>query len=394
MTAFTVGVSSSPQQIAELPDVKIAEENQSAAAREGEFRLGYRPSLDGIRGLFMLVVMICHAQLKFIPGGKLSMSVFFVLSGFLITALLMQEWKRTGKISFKQFYYRRALRILPALFALLLVCSLYALTQERNDAIASFKSIAATLFYVANWYIALNIGNSGPLTHTWSLSVEEQFYTVLPIFLTVLLCLKLKKRWMIGLLILLTAAAIIHTVSLWEGDASIRRIYFGTDARIDQFLMGCLIGVLASWNILPKTRQTILASKIAAIASVIFIVFLELTLYEADPFMSRGATTLIGIASAAIIINLISSPVKPLKDFLETPLLVWIGRISYGLYLWHFPIFRQIMALGLHPVLTIIIEVAITFAVAILSYYFIEQPFLRLKNRSGKTVREAIIPAI
>lgn len=347
---------------------------------ENEFRLGYRPSFDGIRGLFMIVVMICHAQLTFIPGGKLSMSVFFVLSGFLITAILMQEWKKTGTISFKQFYLRRALRILPALFALLLVCCLYALAQSKIEAMTTLKSVAATLFYVANWYIALNIGISGPLTHTWSLSVEEQFYTVLPIFLSIILLLKLKRSWVICFLLLAIFIAFIHTLTLWNGEDSIRRIYFGTDTRIDQFLIGCLIGILASWNILPKTEKAVLISKIAAIISVIVIIYLELTLHEADPFMSLGATTVTGIATGLIIINLITSPVKLLNKFLEMRFLVSIGQISYSLYLWHFPIFRQIIALNLDPILTVIIEVSLTFIVAILSYYLIELPFLKLKK--------------
>ena len=162
-------------------------------------------SLTGIRAIAAIMIFVYHNRkywkndlhpeiFRFCNELNLGVQLFFVLSGFLITTILMQEWKKTGKISFKQFYLRRALRILPALFLLLLVCCLYALTQSKIDAMTTLKSVAATLFYVANWYIALNIGISGPLTHTWSLSVEEQFYTVLPIFLSIILWLKLNKR--------------------------------------------------------------------------------------------------------------------------------------------------------------------------------------------------------
>jgi peptidoglycan/LPS O-acetylase OafA/YrhL len=379
--------NSSSVKTVDLLDIKSVEDRKiSKITNQSEFRLGYRPSLDGLRALCILVIMLYHARQTLIPGGKLSLSVFFILSGFLITALLMQEWNRTGRISFKQFYLRRALRILPALFALLFVCCLYALTQPKNDAIDTYKSVAATLFYVANWYIAFDMGDLGPLTHTWSLSVEEQFYTILPIFLGLILWLKLKKGWMLFFLLFGITVAVTHTAMLWEGEHSIRRIHFGTDARIDQFLIGCLVGVLASWNFLPKTPRATFFCKISAVISVILIIYLGLTLHETDPFMSRGATTLVAAASAVVIINLISSPVGLLNRFLEMRFLVWVGRISYGLYLWHFPIFRQVMALGLHPALTLIIEVGITFIVAILSYHFIEKPFLRLKKRFGKTI--------
>jgi peptidoglycan/LPS O-acetylase OafA/YrhL len=370
----------------DLTEIRNVKDEQSRSiAKDGEFRLGYRPSLDGIRALSILVVMVCHSGLTLIPGGVLGMSVFFVLSGFLITALLMQEWNRTGSISLKQFYYRRALRLLPALFALLFVCCLYGLIKSKDEAIAIYMSVAATLFYVTNWISAFSHADLGPLAHTWSLSVEEQFYMLFPLVLSVLLWLKLKRLWTVIFLLFVITASVVHTVMLWENGHSIRRVYYGFDARVDELLIGCLIGILASWNVLPKTDRAILISKIAAVVSVVSIIYLGLTIPEDHPFMNTGATTIVAMGLAVIIINLISTPVRVISDFLELQFLVWIGRISYGIYIWHYPIFRQIGAINLHPALTFVIQVGMTFAVASLSYYFIEQPFLRLKNKSAES---------
>jgi len=169
----------------------------SDPASSQPFRLGYRPALDGIRGAAVLAVMLFHFGAPFDQGGFLGVDAFFVLSGFLITALLIEEWSRTGGIAFRRFYTRRALRLLPALFAmLLLVTVVVALIAPRDVQEATWRGTVVTLLYAANWQKVFSSQSVGLLGHTWSLSIEEQFYVLWPPLLLLLLRHRLSLHWL------------------------------------------------------------------------------------------------------------------------------------------------------------------------------------------------------
>ena len=176
--------------------------NSPAGASVAGFRLGYRPSLDGLRGVAVLVVMAHHAYVPFFRGGGVGVDIFFVLSGFLITSLLLEEWRRTQDISLRGFYIRRGLRLLPALFMLLLVLQAYALLRMRGDAFWEMeKAIGAVLGYFGNWVAALGLYDMRVLSHTWSLSIEEQFYFLWPIILLLMLRSRWKRTRILGALL-------------------------------------------------------------------------------------------------------------------------------------------------------------------------------------------------
>jgi peptidoglycan/LPS O-acetylase OafA/YrhL len=352
------------------------------------FKLGRRLPLDGIRGAGVFVVMLSHLGFQYVDGSIVLMDLFFVLSGFLITALLMQEQQRTGEINLKNFYTRRALRLFPALFSLLAVCALYMLVQPPDGAAKTLKIILHALFYVGNWVQAYSPTEvMGPLNHTWSLSLEEQFYTLWPVALLLLLASRMKRRHLILLLLAGAAFSAIERAVLYTGGATRNRVYYGLDTHLDALLIGCVIGLLATWNLLPQQGTWKKAIKhggrISALVLLASVVFFTRT----SPFLYEGGLLFINLASALLILEVVIHPEGGIARVLQFPLLVWLGELSYGLYLWHYPIFRQFQWGGISGAA---LKIVLSIGVAAASYYLLERRFLNLKTRfsPGAAARE------
>jgi len=364
--------------------------------KESRLRLtkqDHRRSLDGLRGVSILAVMGFHAGSRVIRGGHLGVDMFFVLSGFLITFLLLQEQQNHGSINLKNFYIRRALRLLPAMIFLLVLSGAYAsLMAPSADATAINKGILYTILYSSNWYQAFNgMGEFGPLSHTWSLSIEEQFYILWPLLVIVLLRLFGRSRYVITLLILSILLVAYNRARLWNGSMDISRAYFGLDTRADAILTGCLAAFLVFFNMLPPIAVRF--SQLLSITIILLVGAMGLLSSNHDPYLYFGGFTFFALLIGALIILLLETPPEPLNRMLEFRPLVWIGRISYGLYLWHIPTFylcstmfprASLMRLGL--------QVFLTFVIAGFSYYVIELPFLKLKE-GFKTATPANSPA-
>jgi len=355
-----------------------------------QLKLGRHLPFDGIRGVAILFVIMAHLGWKFADGAVVFMDIFFVLSGFLITALLMQEYQRTGAISLKNFYLRRAMRLFPALFAVLAILAVFALPLPREEAIKTYRSILITFFYAANWVQAFSPREAlGPLNHTWSLAVEEQFYFTWPCALIFLLRRKWKRHYSVALLLAVAAASALHRFLLWNGPASRPRVYFALDTRLDSILIGCALGLLLSWEMLPKTERQIKMLKIAGRVSSLFILLVVLTSARDSAYLFQGVLTLVSVAAALVILETLYHPTGTVARVLEFRPLVWMGQLSYGLYIWHYPIFRQFTRFDWAPFVVTLAKLALTFAVASASYYWLEMPFLRLKSRfsaTGKSV--------
>jgi len=214
------------------------------------FTLGYRPPLDGLRGVSILAVMSYHIGL--IRGGFLGVDIFFVLSGFLITTLLMDEWARTGRISLRKFYARRALRLLPALVLLVVACDVTVMVIARLYwAPESFMPVVFGMVYasvVVFFYIGNFVMISGQtlwiLGHTWSLSIEEQFYVLWPLCLWLLLRWARRRGFILPVLVLGIAASLLLKVALVRAHAPLTRVFFGLDTRFDELLIGVARGVI------------------------------------------------------------------------------------------------------------------------------------------------------
>jgi peptidoglycan/LPS O-acetylase OafA/YrhL len=366
------------------------------------FHLGHRRWLDGLRGVAVLAVLIYHWQL--IPGGSFGVDMFFVLSGFLITCLLVEEWRDRGSINLKHFYLRRMLRLWPAFLALLVSSYLYThLARPTADAVAFRREMIVAACYVANWP-TLHQTSMPNLGHTWSLSVEEQFYLLWPVLLAVMLWAGLTRRKILTVVCVGILAAAAWRAFLLGAHppygaartALIARLYAGLDTRADALLCGCLVGLLAVWGLLPKSQRALTALSWAAVASVLGLgyVFLNSTL---DHFQFyRGGFTLVALMVAVIIVRLLVAPSRMASGILESAPLVGVGRISYALYLYHLPIGHWFGAerLGWTVPLETLKVAGLSFAAATLSYFCIERPFLRLKDRlhGPRQVSDSAVP--
>lgn len=347
------------------------------------FQFGYIPALDGLRGIAILVVMAFNGHFFGMQGGFVGVDIFFVLSGFLITSLLVQDYRRTFRIGLKNFYFRRALRLLPALFALMLFCVLFVLILQPDKVSNTLKGVLYTMFYVANWAQSPPMeAGIGPLSHAWSLSVEEQFYIVWPLILLGLLRIK-SKGVVLAILISLISVSVAINIWLWQSQVPFLRMYFGSDTRSHELLIGCVAALLMSWGVFQNAQHLRGAFHAAAIFSFVGIVLSLFLIRHNTAFVYNGGFALISIGTAILILDMLLFPSMLSRGFEFAPL-VWIGKISYGLYLWHYPIFeatRRLLEGRVPPLVYQITGVVTTVVVATASFYLLEKPFLKLRRR-------------
>jgi peptidoglycan/LPS O-acetylase OafA/YrhL len=329
----------------------------------------------------------------YVRGGFLGVDVFFVLSGFLITCLLVEEHARTGRISLKNFYTRRVLRLFPALWLLLGVCLYQALFTDLPEELKlgrweMVKGVLMVLCCAGNWAWLIP-ANLFVLAHAWSLGLEEQFYFVWPAFLALLLRWRVRRRWMILLVAGGTLGAALLRVVICQGSQTLSSLFcLIWLTRADALLAGCLVGLLASWNYLPRQGWARRALQTAGGASGGLLLYLVLRV-PFDNALRLNLFTLAAVATVLLIAAAVSAPSQLMVRVLGAAPLAGIGRIAYGLYLWHFPVYCLLdywlvqfvpcfqPGLGFGWVL----KVAASFAAALLSFYLVERPFLRLKER-------------
>lgn len=352
----------------------------------------YWPALDGLRAVSILLVLTVHLRLiaphmkPFLPpGGFLGVDVFFVISGFLITSLLLAEHHKSGSISLKDFYYRRILRLFPALTAVLLFACLVALLVRSFSALGLTNiRLASTVFYFANWIRAYEGTDTWFLFHFWSLSVEEQFYLLWPALLLFLLHRQVSRKNMFFIVsAMIITSAVLKPVLFLTG-SSINRIYYGSDTRADSVLIGCAAGLLLSFRFLAPTQRARLIVRSLARASAILLVAFVCLVGDGFKPLYVGGLTLVSLCCAAVVVHLILNSESTVSGWLSSPPMQWVGQRSYGLYLWHWPMF-EIARLLPNEATVVFASVALTFVAALLSYRYIEVPFLRLKNRRRRS---------
>jgi len=350
-------------------------------------RLGYIPALDGLRALAVIAVLLYHADQSWIPGGFLGVDVFFVISGYLITCLLLSDWQQTGGIGLKRFWYRRARRLLPALFAMLFVVSLYAilflpdvLSQLRGEVIAA-------LTYVENWFLIFrnlsyfqSAGRPPLLQHVWSLAVEEQFYLFWPLILMLVLTVwgKSRRALLIGVLCGV-AVSTIEMAILYHPYTDPSRVYYGTDTRVAALLLGAALAfVWAPWRLIGRTgRNAGIVLDVVAVLSGIVLFWMFLNVGEFDPDLYRGGFLVVAAVSAVLIAATVHPASRLVPWLLGFAVFRWIGVRSYGIYLWHWPIYmvtRPHSDIELTGLPLLVLRLTLTFLVAAASYKYIEEP--------------------
>jgi peptidoglycan/LPS O-acetylase OafA/YrhL len=357
-------------------------------------RFGRVPALDGIRALAIVAVLIYHNYsyegFKHWGGGYLGVDVFFVLSGFLITTLLLREHHGNGRIDLRQFWARRARRLLPALFVLIAIEAILAQRVLDPLSAAAIRSDGiASLFYYENWRLAF--GAPTTASHTWSLAVEEQWYLIWPILLFGLLWFmrgRLRNiRWVTAVL---AVASAIECALLFRTDGS--RSYFGTDTRAQALLIGALLALVLLHR--PQSRSRLL--QVAGWCGIAFLLWAFLTLKAVPDWMYRGGFFAVAVASACVIAAAVQSQDSVLARIFSFKGFVAIGIISYGLYLYHLPIFIWLTPLstGLDGLQLLGLRIGVTAAIAVASYFLLEKRFLRRQRSERPSMGYLVLGAV
>ena len=353
--------------------------------------LEFRPALAGLRAVAVLAVLAYHLNLGWLPGGFLGVDIFFVLSGFLITTLLVREFDATGRISLITFYIRRFRRLLPAVVVVVIAV---AIVSRRYDPIAQLswrEDAVATLMYIANWHF-INTDSSyfaefadvSPLRHMWSLAIEEQFYVVWPVLAIVSLRL---RRWIPEMLVavMLVASATLMALD-YAHDPS--RAYFGTDTRVHELLVGVAAALilrrLAARTTADRARKRVNVSRWLVPFGALTIAAGLGTLRGDGAAFYYGGAVAISVATALLVVGLelgrgSESRFDVVRLFLSNPVAVWLGAISYSLYLWHWPVQVLLESGDVHlqglPLAGVRAAASLTLATA--SYYLVEKPLRR-----------------
>jgi peptidoglycan/LPS O-acetylase OafA/YrhL len=349
-------------------------------------RIPYSPALDGLRGAAVVAVLLFHGGVSWAQGGFLGVDAFFVLSGFLITSLLVQEWRDDGGIALGAFWARRARRLLPALLAVVALVAAYAVWAAPADARPGLRLDGlATLGYVANWRFVLSgatyFGRAelpSPLRHTWSLAIEEQFYLAWPLVVAALF----RRGWSTARLLAASAAGVLASAllmaALFHPGSDPSRVYFGTDTHGQPLLVGAALAfALAAWR-KPVRRGLDRLDGLAWVGAAVLLVSWVLGRGD-DAWLYRGGFLLVALATAAVVAAVVTSPRGQMSRALSWEPLVVVGRLSYGLYLYHWPLFLWLNGerTGLNGLPLLVLRLVVTVAVSVLSYRFIELPVRR-----------------
>jgi peptidoglycan/LPS O-acetylase OafA/YrhL len=391
---------------------------------------GYHPALDGVRAISILMVLARHLNLHgvFVSGDH-GVDIFFVLSGFLITTLLLREHDASGRISLRHFYVRRALRLYPVVVVVLVIGATVRLLDPAFLGAPAWSGLVATTFYYANWMHGWNPQGQGFLSHTWSLSIEEQFYLFWPPVVAALLA-RGRGRLALGLVAAAGAVAgAVYRASIWQHtlDSSVpatrltrsvvefHRIkgfdhwYFSSFAHADTLLVGCLLAIVLTPSVIAAVRaRSGLVVGLAWLAALTIgylclretvlgtgmEVGLGERLVKAD-FVPIWGLPVFEVCVAVVLLALVTVPTGVMSSMLSQRTLTWIGRRSYGLYVLHLPIFELVAHTNLaqgYPLMAL--QLIAAFATAALSFHFIEAPALALKRRfTGAITRPGRQPA-
>ena len=355
----------------------------------------YLPSIDSLRAIAVIAVIIYHIDANYLPGGFLGVDLFFVLSGYLISSLIIKEYKSTGTVNLYNLYVRRARRLLPAVYFMITVV-LIIITLFNGVLLK--KSYLDALFgyiYSSNWWYIFHkldyfdsFGSQSPFKHLWSLAIEEQFYMFFPLIFLIFnrksksnnSNSKLNKNFIYVVLSLILVSLIAH-ILLFDIN-NINRIYFGTDTRAFSLLVGVVGAILYPMDRLSErtTKKDNMIYSIVSLVSILVLIGIMINTSEYNTWLYRGGFLLVAIIGLIIIISsgrqyTFMSKLLSFKPF------VFIGKISYSLYLWHFPILvvtTPVSEIGNPNLFYVTLRIVLIFLVATGSYMFVETPIRKL----------------
>ena len=379
------------------PPAPAAITTPPSGARSRPSGLPYLAGLDGLRALAVIAVVLYHAGVDFVPAGFLGVEIFFVISGYLITSLLLSEHAATSAVSLRRFWMRRARRLLPALFLLVAaVLTYFAIFLPGEVAMVRGDALAA-VGYVSNWAFILRdtpyfeqVGRPSPLLHLWSLAIEEQFYVIWPPLFVGLMALRGRALLFAAIVAGIVGSTVLMAV-LYEPFADVSRVYYGTDTRAAGLLFGAALAVVWRAGALPAPRGRVVAwlfyasglarllrlsLDIAGLAALAGLAYIVVTFNSFQPALYLGGFALVS-ALTVIVIAAAVAPGGRLGRVLGVAPLRAVGLRSYSIYLWHWPIFivtRPGIDVSLGEIELLAVRLALTLLLAEISYRFVEMP--------------------
>lgn len=346
----------------------------------------YMAGLDGLRALAVLAVIAYHLNFSWASGGLLGVGVFFVLSGYLITDILANQWRQNGQLDLKDFWIRRARRLLPAMLLMLVVVVGWTVFTDRSQLPSLRSDSLAAIFYISNWWLIFHqvsyfesFGPPSPLGHLWSLAVEEQFYLLWPLLLALGFRFIPRRGKLFGLTLAGVAVSAIAMALLFEPGTDPSRVYYGTDTRSFALLIGAALALiwpsskLSSEKTSPRARLTL--DVVGGISLIIVLLMIAFT-NEYDEFLYQGGMVLLSVATALLVATL-AHPASRINKILGCKPLRWLGVRSYGIYLWHYPVIvfsSPAVNTGGVDLTRAILQVAASILLAALSWRYIEEP--------------------
>ena len=353
-------------------------------------RIPYEPALDGLRGIAVLAVVLYHGGVTWASGGYLGVDAFFVLSGYLITTLLLAEWRDTGTIALVSFWARRARRLLPAVFVLLVGIAAYSALVATPDVLDQLRGDGiSTLFYVMNWRLIASSQSyfdqffASPLRHMWSLAIEEQYYLVWPLITLAVLRWRRSAKVLLQVCLVLAALSAAVMFVLYDPDVDPSRLYYGTDTRAQSLLLGSGLAAAIASGLAFRT----FASRRAVVnAALVLVLLLAWAWTGMAPFglppssglLYRGGFLLLASSVCLVILACTQVGDNPIRRALSFEPLRRLGLISYGVYLFHWPIYAWLNAertgLPAGSVRLLAVQLGVTLLVSLTSYVLIEKP--------------------
>lgn len=357
----------------------------------------YITGFDGIRSLAVVGVILYHLLPTSLKGGYLGVPIFFVVSGYLITDLLRQEWEQNGKINIWQFYVRRMKRLYPGLVFLLITASAYITLFQRGLLNNLRGTVVSSLLYVNNWWQIKNglsyfdrFANESPFTHIWSLAVEGQNYLVWPILFVLLMVFVRKKKWIVYTVLGGSLISAILMMILFTPGGDPTRVYYGTDTRLFSIWLGSALAfVWPSTRLkknIPKQAKRVL--NLAGLISLIALILFFFLLDDHYSFVYYGGMLLVSLF-CVVLVAVTAHPGASVNKWLTNPVFSWIGKRSYGIYLYQFPVMifyeAKVANIADHVLLHTLIEISLILIISELSYRYIERPLARFDY--GQTIQ-------
>ncbi|PWF99346.1 acetyltransferase [Levilactobacillus bambusae] len=352
----------------------------------------YITGIDGMRTLAVIGVIVFHLAPSSLPGGFLGVPIFLVLAGYLVTYFMLRDWNRDRSLHIGSFLKRRIFRLYPTLVAVLVATTAYITLFQRSLLTNIRATLGTNMAFIYNWfeighgqsYFDRAMGES-PFTHLWTLSLEGQFYLIWP--LVIIILLKFKKKWQAAAVLMVGAVASAVEMAMLYNPETVNRVYYGTDTRAFALLIGASLAFIWPMDKLSENvgRLNHHLLNTIGLAAVIGMGYFYVTMSGSDDFAYDGGMFIFSVL-ATLLVAVVVHPGSSWNKWLTNPVFTYIGKRSYGIYVYQFPVMvfyeNQVKSIGNHPIINAIIQVAIILIISELSYRFVEQPLIHYQWRN------------